>query len=184
MVELILADYAAAYGMAATALRYFNAAGACPSGERGEDHEPETHLIPLTLSVALGRRPHLTLFGDDYPTPDGTCVRDYVHVDDLAAAHLLALERLEARRLQVYNLGIGRGYSNREVVEACRRATGHAIPMVVAPRRPGDPPSLVADATLAGARLGWTPRYRDLDSIVATAWNWHRARPNGYRTRR
>lgn len=180
MVEAILEDYASAYGIAATALRYFNAAGASASGEFGEDHEPETHLIPITLSVALGQRPHLTIFGDDYPTPDGTCVRDYVHVEDLASAHLLALEKLQAGRLQVFNLGMGRGYSIREVVEACRRVTGHAIPVVEAPRRPGDPPSLVADATRARTELGWTPAYDTLDKIVATAWNWHQSHPRGY----
>ena len=180
MVESILEDYTFAYGMAATALRYFNAAGAAASGEFGEDHEPETHLIPITLSVALGQRSQLTIFGDDYPTPDGTCVRDYVHVEDLASAHLLALEKLQAGRLQVFNLGMGRGYSIREVVEACRRVTGHPIPVVASPRRPGDPPSLVADATRARTELGWTPVYDTLDKIVATAWNWHQTHPRGY----
>jgi UDP-glucose 4-epimerase len=180
VVERALADYAQAYGLEYAALRYFNAAGATPSGELGEDHRPESHLIPLVLQVALGQREQVTLFGDDYGTPDGTCIRDYVHVDDLAAAHVLAVERLRPGRPWLLNLGTGRGFSVREVIEACRRVTGHPIPTVVGPRRPGDPPLLVADASRARRELGWCPRYLDLDSIVATAWNWHRRHPQGY----
>lgn len=180
MVEQILEDYADAYGLSATALRYFNAAGAAPAGDRGEDHDPETHLIPATLSVALGRRSHVTLYGADFPTPDGTCIRDYVHVDDLAVAHLRALERLPPRGFRAYHLGLGRGYSNREVVETCRRVTGKHIPMLLADRRPGDPPSLIADPSRAREELDWRPQYQDLDAIVTTAWNWHRRHPWGY----
>ena len=143
----------------------------------GEDHDPETHLIPIVLEVALGQRPHITIFGDDYPTPDGTCIRDYVHVDDLGAAHALALERLEPGRGLKLNLGTGRGHSVKEVIDACRRVTGHAIPAVLGPRREGDPPELVADAGLARATLGWTPEYTDIESIVRTAWRWHAVAP-------
>lgn len=177
MVEQFLADYAQAYGIAATALRYFNAAGATPDGDRGEWHDPETHLIPLVLSVALGRRAQMTIFGDDYPTADGTCIRDYVHVDDLAAAHLAALDRQQLGQFRAYNLGIGRGYSNLEVVEACRRVTGAAIPVTIGPRRAGDPPELVANASRARQELQWQPAYTDLDAIVATAWAWHTKNP-------
>lgn len=180
VVERALADYAAAYGLAFAALRYFNAAGASPEGDIGEDHDPESHLIPLVLQVALGQRERITIFGDDYPTPDGTCIRDYVHVDDLGAAHGSALERLEPGRGLKVNLGTGRGYSVRQVIEACRRATGHPIPAIVGPRRPGDPPELVADAGRAREVLGWRPRYPEIDAIVATAWNWHRHHPQGY----
>jgi UDP-glucose 4-epimerase len=181
-MEHALADYAHAYGLAYAALRYFNAAGASPDGNLGEDHQPETHLIPLVLQVALGQRQHITILGDDYPTPDGTCIRDYVHVDDLASAHLLALEALQPTSHWAINLGTGHGYSVRQVIEACRRATGHPIPTVVGPRRPGDPPELIADATRARTLLGWEPRYTDIDAIVATAWQWHRTHPQGYRT--
>jgi UDP-glucose 4-epimerase len=182
MVERVLDDYAAAYGFAFAALRYFNASGASPEGDLGEDHDPETHLIPLVLQVALGQRDKITIFGDDYPTPDGTCIRDYVHVDDLGTAHLLALEHLrlgEGSPLRL-NLGTGRGYSVKEVVEACRRTTGHKIPSVIGPRRPGDPPELVADASRARQVLGWQPKYADLESIVETAWRWHSTHPKGY----
>ena len=175
LVEDMLADYAAAHGFAAVALRYFNAAGASPDGDLGELHDPETHYIPLLLEVALGRRGNLTLFGDDYPTPDGSCIRDYVHVDDLASAHLAALDRLQPGRLAVYNLELGRGYSNLEVAAACERVTGRPIRLERGPRRAGDPPVLVADPRRALEELGWTPRYRELDAIIATAWNWHRA---------
>lgn len=180
VVEQALADYAAAYGLSYAALRYFNAAGASPTGELGEDHTPETHLIPIVLEVALGKRPHITIFGEDYPTPDGTCIRDYVHVDDLGVAHLLALEKLEPGQGLRLNLGTGRGHSVREVIEACRRVTGHAIPTQSGPRRAGDPPELVADSRLAQRMLGWQPRYMELDTIVRTAWQWHSAHPQGY----
>jgi UDP-glucose 4-epimerase len=180
VVEQALADYAAAYGLGYAALRYFNAAGASPAGDIGEDHDPETHLIPLVLQVALGQRPQIEIFGDDYPTPDGTCVRDYVHVDDLASAHLLALERLQPGQGLKLNLGTGRGYSVREVIDACRQATGHPIPVKMGARRSGDPPELVADARRAREQLGWQPRYLEIGSIVETAWGWHQSHPQGY----
>lgn len=175
-LEAALRHYRRAYGLRYVSLRYFNAAGAHPRGDLGEDHRPETHLIPLALLVALGRRPALTVHGDDYPTPDGTAVRDYVHVCDLAEAHLLALEALRAGAAGgVYNLGTGRGHSVREVVEAARRMTGHPIPCTVGPRRPGDPAVLVASGERAERELGWRPRH-GLEEMVATAWRWHRRR--------
>ncbi len=180
VIEHALADYAQAYGFAYAALRYFNAAGASPSGDLGEDHDPETHLIPIVLAVALGQRSAISVFGDDYPTPDGTCIRDYIHVDDLGAAHLKALDRLEAGHGLQLNLGTGRGYSVRQVIDACRRMTGKPIPETMGPRRPGDPPELVADSSRAQRMLDWQPVYTDIDSIVATAWRWHSAHPNGY----
>jgi UDP-glucose 4-epimerase len=179
-IEHALADYAHAYGLGYAALRYFNAAGASPSGDIGEDHDPESHLIPLVLQVALGQRQQIEIFGDNYPTPDGTCVRDYVHVDDLASAHLLALERLQPGQGLKLNLGTGRGYSVREVIEACRQATGHPIPVKMGPRRAGDPPELVADARRAREQLGWQPRYLEIQRIVDTAWRWHQSHPHGY----
>lgn len=181
VVERALADYARAYQFGYAALRYFNAAGASPDGDLGEDHDPESHLIPIVLAVALGQRPHITIFGDDYPTPDGTCIRDYIHVDDLAAAHVLALEKLEPGQGLPLNLGTGRGHSVREVIEACRRVTGHAIPCQGGRRRPGDPPELVADSSQAQKLLSWQPQYLDIESIVRTAWKWHSSRPRGYR---
>jgi UDP-glucose-4-epimerase GalE len=183
VIEQALADYAAAYGFAYAALRYFNASGASPDGDIGEDHAPETHLIPLVLQVALGQRPHIGVFGNDYPTPDGTCIRDYIHVDDLADAHLRALDRLQPGAGLKLNLGTGRGHSVREVIDACRRVTGHAIPEVVQPRRAGDPPELVADSTAARQTLGWSPRYEGIEQIVATAWKWHESHPQGYADR-
>lgn len=182
VIEKALADYAAAYGLAYAALRYFNAAGAHPSGSIGEDHDPESHLIPLVLQVALGQREKITIYGDDYPTPDGTCVRDYIHVCDLADAHLRALDRLEPGKGICLNLGTGRGTSVREIVEACREVTGHAIPEVMGSRRAGDPPELIADARRAKAELGWEPKYADVKSIVETAWSWHQKHPQGYRS--
>jgi len=182
VVERMLDDYTAAYGFSFAALRYFNAAGAAADGTIGEDHTPESHLIPIVLQVALGQRASISIFGDDYPTPDGTCIRDYVHVEDLASAHLAALERLRSGKSIKVNLGTGRGYSVREVIDACRTFTGHAIPATIAPRRPGDPPELVADALLARELLGWTPKYTTIESIVETAWNWHRQHPRGYKT--
>lgn len=178
MIEQILAWYQRIHGLRSAALRYFNAAGATP--ERGEDHRPETHLIPNILSVALGKRERCVLFGDDYPTPDGSCIRDYIHVIDLAAAHLLALQALDERPAVVYNLGNGTGYSNRQVLETARRVTGHPIPAEVAPRRTGDPAILVADAARIRGELGWAPRYPALEAIVASAWAWHRSHPDGY----
>jgi UDP-glucose 4-epimerase len=182
-VERALGDYARAYGWGIAALRYFNASGAHAGGAIGEDHRPETHLIPLALQAAQGRRPHLQVFGSDYPTPDGTCVRDYIHVDDLAEAHLLALERLEPGRELYYNLGIGRGYSVREVIRAVEEVTGKRVPVQEGARRAGDPAVLVASSTRIQRELGWTPRYTDLHRIVATAWQWHEAHPKGYRDR-
>jgi UDP-glucose-4-epimerase GalE len=179
-VERALADYAAAYGWGYAALRYFNASGASPDGSIGEDHEPETHLIPLTLLAAAGRIPRLEVFGTDYPTPDGTCVRDYIHVDDLAEAHLLALHRLEPGKGLCYNAGTGRGYSVREVIRTAEDVTGKPVPVLEGPRRPGDPPALVAASERIQRDLGWKPRYADLRPIIETAWNWHRRHPRGY----
>jgi UDP-glucose-4-epimerase GalE len=180
VIEHALADYAGAYGWSYAALRYFNAAGASADGDLGEDHDPETHLIPLVLQVALGQRDHVTLFGDKHPTPDGTCIRDYIHVEDLATAHLAALERLERGVELKLNLGTGQGSSVSEVLEACRRVTGHPIPAVFAGPRAGDPPALVADARAAFRELDWKPRYTTITPIIESAWRWHRAHPRGY----
>jgi len=159
-------------------LRYFNAAGAA-TPDLGEDHDPETHLIPIVLEVAQGKRDHIEIYGDDYDTRDGTCVRDYVHVLDLARAHILALEALDDGS-RVYNLGNGNGYSVREVIETARSVTGAAIPAETGPRRPGDPPTLIASSDKIERELGWTPQYRDLEDIIATAWEWHQKHPDGY----
>ncbi len=168
------------HGLRWIALRYFNAAGA--TERLGEDHDPETHLIPIVLQVALGRRERVPLFGTDYPTPDGTCIRDYIHVADLAEAHLLALEALARGEAggRAYNLGNGTGYSNRQIIEAARRVTGHPIPVEEAPRRPGDPAVLVASSERIQRELGWRPRYPGIDEIVGSAWRWHRRFPDGY----
>jgi UDP-glucose 4-epimerase len=166
--------------LSAVALRYFNVAGSDARGRVGEDHRPETHLIPICLEVALGKRPHLTVFGEDYPTPDGTCIRDYVHVADLVDAHLAALGALEPGRFKCWNIGIGRGYSVREVLESCRRVTGHPIPAKLGERRAGDPPALYADPSAIARDLGWKAKWTDLDEIVRTAWEWMRAHPHGY----
>jgi UDP-glucose-4-epimerase GalE len=179
-VEQILHDCALADPQfTAIALRYFNVAGCADDGKIGEDHDPETHLIPVLLQVALGKRPYATVFGTDYATPDGTCIRDYVHVDDLCDAHRLALKST-ARGVTVYNVGIGRGYSVREVLEAARRVTGHPIPVQFGPKRVGDPPSLFANADKIRRELGWTPRVTDLDALIKTAWEWFRKHPDGY----
>ncbi len=178
MVEQMLAWYHRVRGLRYAALRYFNAAGALP--DRGEDHPHESHLIPLVLQVALGQRDHIRIFGTDYPTPDGTAIRDYIHVADLVDAHLLALEALETRGQLVYNLGNGRGYSVLEVIQTARAVTGHPIPAVEAPRRAGDPPRLVAAADKARRELGWQPRIPALHDIIASAWGWHRRHPHGY----
>lgn len=173
MVEQALADYDRAYGIKSVSLRYFNAAGADPDGELGERHEPETHLIPLVLQAASGRRPHISVFGRDYDTPDGTCIRDYIHVTDLCEAHWLAVQSLlDGSGSQAYNLGNGSGFSVQEVIDAAQRVTGRKIPVVDAPRREGDPARLVADATLAREALGWVPRYADLETIIRHAWAW------------
>jgi len=178
--ELMLRAFAEAHGMGFVALRYFNVAGAAPDATIGEDHDPETHLIPLVLQVPLGRRDGVKIFGDDYDTPDGTCIRDYIHVMDLAEAHALALGAVEPGRMKVYNLGNGSGFSVRQIIDTCREVTGHAIAAQVAPRRPGDPPRLVADAAKARAELGWQPSYADIRTIIAHAWAWHRGHPDGY----
>jgi len=180
VVERMLDDYAAAHGFGFAALRYFNAAGAAADGKIGEDHTPESHLIPIVLQVVLGQRESISIFGDDYPTQDGTCVRDYVHVDDLASAHLAALARLQPGKSIKVNLGTGRGYSVREVINACRTITGHQIPEKIGPRRPGDPPELIADSRLARKLLEWAPKYETVESIVETAWRWHQSHPRGY----
>jgi UDP-glucose 4-epimerase len=180
VIERALADYARAYDFGFAALRYFNAAGASPDGDIGEDHDPESHLIPIVLQVALGQREQITIYGDDWPTPDRTCIRDYIHVDDLGEAHLAALERIKPGKGIQLNLGTEHGYSVREVIEACRKVTGREIKEIVGPRRPGDPPELVANATNAHKILGWVPKYQDIESIVATAWNWHQSHPHGY----
>jgi UDP-glucose-4-epimerase GalE len=173
IVEHMLQACAAAYGLRWISLRYFNAAGADPEGELGENHDPETHLIPLVLAVANGRLSDIAIFGTDYDTPDGTCIRDYIHVTDLAEAHLLALQALESDKANTaYNLGTGSGYSVRQVIDMAARITGRAIASTVAPRRDGDPPQLVAAADKARHVLGWTPRYSDLETILTTAWRW------------
>lgn len=183
MVEQILEDFREAYGLASVSLRYFNAAGADPDGELGEDHDPETHLIPLVLQTALGQRPSIDIFGDDYPTKDGTCIRDYIHVEDLAQAHLIGLERLlNGEAGGQYNLGNGEGHSVREVVEMARRVTGRPIPARVGQRRRGDPAVLVSSSEKAIRQLGWRPRFPGLEAVIETAWNWHKANPNGYET--
>lgn len=179
-MEHMMQDYAKAYGLRIAALRYFNAAGASRAGDLGESHEPETHLIPLVLQVAAGRRSEIAVFGDDYDTPDGTCVRDYVHVEDLADAHLRALAALQRGSTQIFvNLGTGQGYSVLEVIEAARRVTGQAIPVRVAARRAGDPPRLICGGTRARDELGWQPARAALEDIVRDAWAFQRARPDG-----
>lgn len=182
MCERLLADFATPYGIHSVALRYFNAAGADPDGELGEAHDPETHLIPLVLDVAAGRRSHITIFGDDYPTSDGTCTRDYIHVSDLAAAHVLALGRVrEAGGVDAFNLGNGRGFTVREVIEAARAVTGRAIHTRVAGRRAGDPPVLVADSSRARRVLGWRPVHAALERQIEHAWRWQESLPKAGR---
>lgn len=179
IIEQTMATYAAAYGLRFVALRYFNACGA--TAERGEHHDPETHLIPVILQVALGQRPHISVYGTDYDTPDGSCVRDYIHVIDLGDAHLRALTYLkDGGDSLVCNLGNGSGYSVRQVIDTCRSVSGRTIPVVEGPRRAGDPSRLIANAGLAKARLGWVPTYGELDRIIADAWRWHSANPKGY----
>jgi len=177
VAERLLRWYDSQCGLRYVSLRYFNAAGATEA--LGEDHRPETHLIPVVLEVAAGKMPSLEIYGTDYPTPDGTCIRDYVHVSDLAQAHSLALERTR-KGSAVYNVGNGQGFSNGEVIETARRVTGHPIPVREAPRREGDPAVLVASATKVKEELGWEPRFPDLESIIESAWRWHLAHPAGY----
>jgi UDP-glucose-4-epimerase GalE len=183
VVERILSDYARAYGFKYAALRYFNASGAAADGSLGEDHDPETHLIPLVLQVALGQRESVDIFGTDYPTPDGSCIRDYIHVDDLAEAHRLALEKLvaiEPGTAIKLNLGTGHGASVKEVIEHCRQITGRPIKAREVARREGDPPELVADASAALRVLGWQPKYTNIRDVIASAWKWHQTHPRGY----
>lgn len=176
MVERMLADFQVAYGLQWVALRYFNAAGADPQGELGEMHDPETHLLPLIIQAALDPARSITVFGSDYPTADGTCIRDYIHVTDLADAHILALQSLQQGGASgAFNLGNGQGFSVREVIDSVRRISGRDIRIVTGERRAGDPPALVGNAARARHALGWTPRYADLDTIVSTAWAWHQA---------
>jgi UDP-glucose 4-epimerase len=176
-VDRMIADEARAHGLAAVSLRYFNVAGA--SGDLGEDHSPETHLIPLVLQAAAGKRESVSIFGTDYPTPDGTAVRDYIHVLDLAQAHMLALENAQPGRHDIYNLGSAHGYSVREVVETARSVTGREIEAIESPRRPGDPPRLVASGARAREELGWAPEH-SLEDMIRDAWSWHQAHPDGY----
>lgn len=174
MIERMLRDFDAAHGLKSVSLRYFNAAGADPDGEIGEAHDPETHLIPLALYAAAGSGPGMKVFGDDYQTPDGTCIRDYIHVADLGDAHLASMKTLlDGAGSSVYNLGTGRGHSVREVLDSVRRVTGRDFPVQTADRRPGDPDRLVADASRIAGELDWHPEYTDLDEIIATAWRWH-----------
>jgi UDP-glucose 4-epimerase len=180
MVEWVLADAARAHGLGYAALRYFNAAGADPSGDIGEDHQPESHLIPLVLQTVMGQRPAIHILGTDYPTPDGTCIRDYIHVNDLAHAHLLAMEKLEPGKGLRLNLGTGQGYSVREVIDICSNVTGSPVNFIESPRRAGDPPALVASADEAYKVLGWQPAFPSLHEIIETAWRWHRSHPKGY----
>jgi UDP-glucose 4-epimerase len=177
-MERILHWFEAIHGLRYACLRYFNAAG--DTAERGEDHDPETHLIPLTLDVALGKREKIMIFGDDYPTADGTCVRDYVHVVDLAQAHILAMGAIGQIGSRKYNLGNGNGFSVREVIEAARKVTGHPIPAEVGPRRAGDPAVLIASSEKIRQELGWSPRFPTIEQIVASAWEWHHSHPHGY----
>ena len=181
MMEKMMAWADKAYGIKFVALRYFNVAGAAPDGTIGEDHGPETHLVPIILQVAQGKRKELSIFGDDYNTPDGTNVRDYVHVMDLAEAHILAIKYLEAgNKSNAFNLGSSTGFSNKQMLEAAREVTGKPIPAKMAPRRPGDPDSLVAASDKARTILGWKPKYDDVHDIIATAWKWHSTHPKGY----
>lgn len=180
-MERMMGWVSRAHGLKYVALRYFNACGAHPSGAIGEGHNPETHLVPIILQVPNGQREYVSIFGEDYPTKDGTCVRDYIHVTDLAQAHVLALDHLlRGGESDVFNLGNGVGFTVKEVIDAARAVTGHPIPAQVSPRRAGDPAQLVASSERAKAVLGWAPRYDELETILSTAWSWHRSHPNGY----
>ncbi len=178
MVEQTLDWYRQIHGLHFAALRYFNACGALPG--RGEAHQPESHLIPRVLKVALGQSDAAAINGTDYPTPDGTCIRDYIHIADLVSAHLLALDALEKSDRLIYNVGSGSGYSVREVIEAARKVTGHAIPALESPRRPGDSARLIASSDKIRRELGWTPRHENLQDIISSAWEWHQSHPKGY----
>jgi UDP-glucose-4-epimerase GalE len=182
-VEQMLRDYARAnpdFGFAS--LRYFNVAGCARDGSLGEDHEPETHLIPVILQAIIGKREKIVIFGDDYPTVDGTCIRDYIHVEDLVDAHIVAMRALEPGAQRFYNLGIGRGYSVREIVDAATRVTGRPFKVEIGPRRPGDPPMLYADASKIARELGWSAKTTDIDTIIESAWRWFSRHPDGYRS--
>lgn len=180
-MEKMMKWFDVAHGIKFVALRYFNAAGAHENGEIGEDHSPETHLVPLILQVPLGQRENIAIYGDDYPTPDGTCIRDYLHVSDLADAHILALDMLrKGGESNVYNLGSGKGFSVKEMIEVARKVTGHSIPAVVQPRRSGDPAVLIASSDKIKQQLGWNPSRDNLEAIIQTAWNWHQKHPEGY----
>lgn len=179
-VEWMIRDFAHAYGLGFTLLRYFNASGGDPSGDFGEYHNPETHLIPLVLEVPLGKRKEILIFGDDYPTPDGTCIRDYVHIDDLASAHRLAIEATTPETQEVFNIGTGNGQSVLEIIEACEKVVGTSIARRIVARRPGDPPRLVANPTKLKAQLGWQPNYLSIEDTIRTAWQWHQKNPEGY----
>lgn len=185
MLERILTWYERAYGLKSTFLRYFNAAGADAEGRVGETHDPETHLIPLVLDAATGKRSNITIFGNDYPTPDGTCLRDYIHVSDLAEAHFLALELMMHRNKgDFFNLGTGKGYSVKEIIAGVERITGKTVPVVMGPRRAGDPPQLVADNRKATEILKWVPKHSGLENILTTAWNWHQKMSGKKRTKK
>jgi UDP-glucose-4-epimerase GalE len=178
-VEWMIRDFAHVYGFGFTLLRYFNASGGSPDGRFGEFHTPETHLIPLVLEVPLGRRKDIKIYGNDYPTPDGTCIRDYVHIDDLASAHLLAIEATTPSTAEVFNIGTGDGQSVMQIIAACEKVTGQAVPREIVARRPGDPPRLVADPEKLKSRLGWKPKY-SIEETIATAWAFHQKNPEGY----
>lgn len=179
MIEQVLSDYGPAYGLSSIALRYFNAAGADPDGETGENHEPETHLIPLVLQTAAGIRPQVTVFGDDYDTPDGTCIRDYIHVTDLADAHVRALTLLGDAGMRPFNLGTGQGFSVREIIAAAREITGLRVAVAMGARRAGDPPVLIADASQAHQQLCWKPQHSAIEEMIGTAWHWLEKKVDG-----
>jgi len=179
LVERMLEWFHRIHGLRYASLRYFNAAGAA-SADQGEAHQPESHLVPRLMNVALGRQKHIEIFGTDYPTPDGSCVRDYIHVSDLAEAHLLALDALDRSGRMIYNLGNGQGFTVREVIEGVRRVTGRAIPVVESPRREGDPAVLIASSDKIRRELGWKPKFAELESILGSAWEWHKKYPDGY----
>ncbi|WP_251454610.1 UDP-glucose 4-epimerase GalE [Veillonella intestinalis] len=182
MIEQMLQDYSNIYGLRYVALRYFNAAGADSSGEIGEDHTPETHLIPLILEAALGKRPNITIFGTDYDTADGTCVRDYIHVNDLASAHILSMEYLrDGGASNYFNLGSGNGFSVKEIVDTTKSVTGVDFPVVISERRAGDPGTLIASSEKAQTVLGWKPTHSDVTQVIKDAWQWHQGHPNGYK---
>ena len=181
IMEKMMKWVSLANGIRYVSLRYFNAAGAIEDGSIGEDHNPETHLIPLILQVPLGKREHITIFGDDYPTPDGTCLRDYIHVLDLADAHVLAVDYLrKGGESNIFNLGNGQGFSVKEMIEAAEEATGHDIKVEIGQRRAGDPAQLIASSEKARSVLGWKPRFTDVRAVIGTAWKWHQQHPEGY----